>query len=61
MKFENDELLEKPYLESAEERERRIKKAVEHERSFGLNKDVDIIKKRMDSDLFKGDDGGRWS
>ncbi len=43
--------------ESAEERQRRIKKAMEHEQSFGKRQDTDIIKKRMDSDLFKG---GNW-
>jgi hypothetical protein len=31
-----------------------MSKAIEHERSFGQKQDTDIIKKRMDSDLFKG-------
>lgn len=43
-----------PYEESPEEREKRMKKAIEHERSFGQKQDTDIIKKRMDSDMFKG-------
>ncbi len=33
---------------------KRIKKAKEHEMSFGNKQNPDIIKKRMDSDLFKG-------
>jgi hypothetical protein len=36
------------------ERKRRMEKALEHERGFGQKQDTDIIKKRMDSDLFKG-------
>jgi len=32
----------------------KVNKAMEHERSFGKKQESDIIKKRMDSDLFKG-------
>jgi hypothetical protein len=40
--------------ETAEQYDRRMKKALKHEHSFGERRDTDIIKKRMDSDLFKG-------
>lgn len=48
------EYLSTPYVESDDEREKRMRKAMERERSFGQKQDTDIIKKRMDSDLFKG-------
>jgi hypothetical protein len=55
MEFKS-EYLGRPFMgeESEEERRRRVQKAQDHERSFGKKQDSDIIKKRMDSDLFKG-------
>jgi uncharacterized protein YaiI (UPF0178 family) len=40
--------------ETEEQRKKRVEKAMEHERTFGQRQESDIIKKRMDSDLFKG-------
>jgi L-cystine uptake protein TcyP (sodium:dicarboxylate symporter family) len=53
MKVEKNELLNIA-LEQARRREEAMKKAMEHEKSFNIKEDEDLIEKRMGANLFKG-------
>ena len=59
--MEPKDYIGKPLLEETREQQvERVRKAMEHERSFGKKQETDIVKKRMDSDLFKSENLGKW-
>lgn len=57
-----EEHIGKPLLnETREQQIERVQKAMKHEKSFKRERDTDLIKKRMDSDLFKSRNLGEWT